>query len=276
MLQTEKSFKSNTAPPSSRFETFDLIVNQVAADLSAHLKQSKDERKRNRLISEKTGIHQKTLNRIINLENKPTPATVFKIYRYLTQGQTDDEILSLCPEIIRTYLTQYLDQRIEKNLTYFPSYALELQTNPVFGEIYVLCSSGSVSREEILKRFGDYGLSLADEMTHKKILQPPRPGHFGLGQLQIHLTPECILSLGLLTAKNYAKPVMAYEHNHQFMAFIAEGLSETAYRMWLEIDTEAFAKKMDIVRNPQNLGTNKVFTFTATDTLIPNAQQESE
>lgn len=276
MFQTEKSSKSNTAQTSSRFETFDLIVNQVAADLSIHLKQSKDERKRNRLISEKTGIHQKTLNRIINLENKPTPATVFKIYRYLTQGQTEDEILSLCPEIIRTYLTEYLDQRIEKNLTYFPSYAVELQTNPVFGEIYVLCSSGSVSREELLKRFGDYGLSLAEEMTHKKILQQSRPGHFSLGQLQIHLTPECILSLGLLTAKNYSKPVMAYEHNYQFMSFIAEGLSETAYRMWLEIDTEAFSKKMEVVRNPENLGSKKVFTFTATDTLIPNSQQESE
>ncbi len=276
MLQTENSPNSHTARTPPRINNVDLVVNQVAADLSAHLKQSKDERKRNRLISEKTGIHQKTLSRIINLENKPTPATVFKIYRYLTQGQTEDEILSLCPEIIRTYLTQYLDQRIENNLTYFPSYALELQTNPVFGEIYVLCSSGSVSREELLKRFGDYGLSLADEMTHKKLLQQSRPGHFSLGQLQIHLTPECILSLGLLTAKNYSKPVMAYEHNHQFMSFIAEGLSETAYRMWLEIDTEAFAKKMDIVRNPQNLGTNKVFTFTTTDTLLPNSQQESE
>lgn len=274
MFQTEmpKLFKKTTSAPAIRSE--DPIQKQVVADLAAHLKLSTDERKKARLISEKTGIHQKTLNRILNLENKPTPATIFKIYRYLTQGQSEDEILKLCPALIKNYLSEHLKLRIEKNLTYLPSYALELQSNPVFGELYVLCSSGSISKEDILKRFGDYGLSLAEEMTNKKVLQQPRAGHYALGQVQIHLTPECILSLGLLTAKTYAKPMMGYEHNKHFMSFIAEGLTESAYLQWVEIDTEAFAKKMELVRNPENLGTKKAFTFTATDTLIPQSQQQ--
>ncbi len=274
MLQTEMPKLFKQVKSDSTISLLDLIQKHVAADLKAHLKLSTDQRKKIRLISEKTGIHQKTLNRIVNLENKPTPATIFKIYRYLTQGQTEAEVLNLCPAPIKNYLSEHLRLRIEKNLTYLPSYALELQSNPVFGELYVLCSSGSISRDEVSKRFGDYGLSLAEEMTTKKVLQQPRAGHYALGQVQIHLTPECILSLGLLTAKTYAKPMMGYEHNKHFMSFIAEGLTEAAYQQWVEIDSLAFAKKMELVRNPENLGTKKAFTFTATDTLIPQSQQQ--
>ena len=79
MLETTPKDHTKKLPA---FEN-NTVLSQLSYDLSETFKVSSDFKKQLKHISEKTGVHIKTLNRLINLENNPTPLTVFKIYKYI-------------------------------------------------------------------------------------------------------------------------------------------------------------------------------------------------
>ena len=263
MLET--TTKEHAKKPSAL--GFDPVLTQLSFDLSEALKVSDDPKQQIKHISEKTGVHVKTLNRLVNLENKPTPLTVFKIYKYFTQSETEAQVLNLCPAVIKKYLGKYKHLKLEKNPVFQPQLSNEIQTNPVFCEIYLLASVGSLSEIEIQNKFGHYGLRIATEMEAKKVLRQARRGQYTLGSNQIQLSPECVYSLGLQAIKSFAKPENGYELDKQFIGFMAEGLSEDAYRRWLKIDSDAYKMKIEIAQDLKNVGPKKAFAFAVVDTL---------
>lgn len=243
------------------------VSAQVASDLANLLKSTPDPKKLLRSISNKIGVHEKTLTRILNQENKPSYMTVFKIYRYIL-GEFDDlKVVERAPESIKKYLLNANPLSLESKQHYFSSIDKEIKKNPVFAEVYVLASTGPTKKTDIIQRFGKYGLEILELMIQKNILQEIRTGEYILGSNQTNLSPETVLALGIQFSENYAKPENGYELGLHFMGFFAEGLSDEAYKQWQLIDQEAYFKKVNLAKDPASLGRKRAFTFMITETL---------
>ncbi len=240
---------------------------RVAADLSALLNANPNPKKFLKTLANKTNIHEKTLQRILNQENRPSYISVFKIYRYLLSEFDDAKVIERAPEIIKSFLLKANPQSLEKNTFYFSSIDRDIQKNPVFAEIYILASTGPIKKIEIVNRFGKYGIEVLTSMLEKKVVSEVRVGEFILGPNQTHLSPESIASLGAQLIQDFAKPSNGYELGLHFMGFFSEGLTEEAYRQWQLIDQEAYFKKITLAKNPLSLGKKRAFTFMITETL---------
>ncbi len=247
--------------------TKSAVLEQLAADINAALVQSKDSKKKIRHIADKTGIHQKTLLRLSRSENKPNYMTVFKVYRYLLNLNDDIAVLDQCPEVIKKFLVTNTPATLQKSKHYILSVDLKISQNPIFAEIYVLCSISKVKSKDIHIRFGDYGLELIEQMCNDQVLRHVGENEYILGDNQANLSTESLVTLGKQFVNTYAKPKNSYENGYNYITFMAEGLSNTAYQQLLYIDVEAHKQKTALINDPSNLGKNKFFSFTITDTI---------
>lgn len=255
------------AKPLPALSKKDPVVSQVAADLKDLLAQFKDPKKGLKIISVKTSIHEKTLNRLLNEENRASYMTIFKLYRYILDENDDAKILDLAPEVIKNYLVQSNPQLLTEQITFSSGIDQELAKNPVFGEIYILCGTGPLSKKELLTRFGHYGLSILEKMLKQQVLKESGFEVYELGKNQANFGPESIINLGTHLALNHVKKINGDLLDQNFMGLYAEGLSDEAYKQWLKIDQEAFRKKVALSSNKNNLGSIRAFTFMTTDSL---------
>lgn len=256
-----------TQAKSQNLKLIDAVVEQVAIDLNKLFCSMSHIKNKIRMISGKMEIDKKTLVRLMEKGSKPNYMTVFKIYRYLLNEFDDAKLLDRCPEVIKTYLKSANTQIFEKNISYTSNVNKELNSNPIFAEIYVLCSTGPVSLKEVEERFGQYGKNVVDKMLKMNILAERKKGEYVLGLNQTSITNETILSIGVYIVESYAKPQNAYELNNNVMCFYSEGLTEAVYQEWIRIDQVAHQKKIELANRQLSKGTKRVFTFGVTDTL---------
>lgn len=248
--------------------TTNELTEQVSKDILAYLENATDRQKKLNLMSKKIGVHLKTLNRICQLENRPSYITVFKIYKYLFNENDDCKVLELAPSIVRDYLKKANPQSFEKSASYSSEAENEISKNHVALELVVLCSTGSLTSEEIKDRFGTFGLEIVQRLVSKKILSESKLGIFNIGPNQMNMTPETIIKMGIQVVSSYAKPQNGYEKHKNFQGFYAEGLSEEAYQQWMEIDEQAYIKKAELAKKASSLGKLRAYSFVSTDTLI--------
>lgn len=269
----EQNLVSESVIASTSSDEKDLVLDILSRDLEQFVAKSKAPNQRIRLISEKTNIHIKTLNRIIKKENRPTYTTVFKIYKYLTDSQSMDELMEKSPKVIADYL---VNGNKPSSLVNFDAvtekHDSEFTDNPIFMEIYVLCSIADMQIQDIQNKFGEYGLQLVNTACAQFILEKKSNNKIALGPKKIFLTPEIIFSMGLTISKRYTKSYLSYENAKNYISFLAEGLSDEGYKKWIEIDEKAYLQKKEIFNNPKLKGTKKVFTFNIVDTLEPGEE----
>lgn len=263
--QFETNTDQSVAMPSAKF--IDQVVDQVSIDLKKILKSSANIKNKLRIISEKMEIDKKTLLRLSQKGSKPNYITVFKIYRTLLNEFDDSKVLERCPEVIRLYLKNANPQTLEKNISYTSRIDKELHSNPIFAEIYVLCSTGATLRSEIELRFGIYGINLIEKMLKLNVLAESRKDEYVLGLNQTNIKPETILSIGSHISASYAKPENAYELDQNLLCFYSEGLTDEAYQQWIQIDHEASRRKIELASKSVSKGKKRAFTFCVTDTL---------
>lgn len=240
---------------------------QVSHDLKEKLTQFRDPKKGIKILASQMGIHEKTLKRLIECENKPGYQTLLKIYRVLFQTQKDNEILDRAPEIVKMFLIGHQPKPYENTVTYSLDVEKELNRDPVFAEIYLLAATGGVTRELIIFQFGQYGDRLLQKMFDQKVLINQDKYKLILGPNQATLGPETLKHLGQLCIEHYLKPENGDMTGENFHGFFAESLSEEAYNEWLKIDEEAMMKKNQLANRPGSQGHRRVFTFIATDTI---------
>lgn len=245
------------------------VLEQISSDLSKLVNSNPDSKKFLKTLSQKTDIHLKTLSRILNQENRPNYTTVLKIYRFILGEFDDVKVVEKAPPVIKKYLKDSIPQAMARGIQYSSSVDMEIQKNPVFAEIYILAGTGKITKSEIAARFGKYGLEIVEQMLDKNVLAEIRAGEMILGPNQATITPESILSLGMQLIQSYGKASNSYELELNHMGLYAEGLSETGYQKWISIDMEAIAKKIQLTKNIENLGSKKAFTFMITETLVP-------
>jgi len=240
---------------------------QVSKDLTVKLSQYRDPKKGIKILASQMGIHEKTLKRLIECQNKPGYQTLLKIYRVLFNTQQDNDVLEKSPEIVKQFLMGHNPKPFESQVTYSLDVEMEINRDPVFAEIYLMAATGGVTREYVMFQFGQYGDRLLQKMLDQKVLIPQDKYRHVLGPQQATLGPDTLKHLGQLCVEHYLKPENGDLSGENFHAFFAENLSEDAYNEWIQIDEEAIKKKLQVVNRPGSQGDIRVFTFTATDTI---------
>lgn len=243
------------------------LSQQVAADLSKILATSKNPKSLLKKISTKINVHEKTLERVLQQLNKPTYATVFKIYRYILNEVEDSKVIENTPDVVKEYLQNANPQQLERGVQYLSSIDDEIQKNPIFAELYILAGSGPLKENDVVTRFGQYGVQVLESMLQRMIIIERKPSEYVLGPMQTNISPDSILRLGIQLTQNYARSDKMHERTHNYVGFLAEGLSEEAYQRWIRIDEQAYQQKLEISRDPNSLGSKKAFTFNIIETL---------
>jgi hypothetical protein len=246
------------------------LESEITSALKSLLSQFKDQKKGLRILSSKIGIHEKTLNRILNFENKPSYQTIFKIYRVVFNEYNDAKILELVPSIVKDFLIKNNSQELNSEKNYTTLADSELQKNPIVAEIYIWAATGPIKIEDIEVRFGNYGIELISKMIEKSLLREIHKNVFITGNNYPTFSGQTIVSVGSAMVNSHAKPTNGEELSNNFLAFYAEGLSPKAFDEWLKIDEEANRKKCDLTRDPKNLGPIRAFTFMVTEKIELN------
>ncbi len=260
MDQVESSDKN------SAFETLSLSESVIFA-LNDLLMEFKDKKKGLRILSKKMGIHEKTLTRILNGENRPSYQTVFKIFRVFYNEFNDSKVISLVPNSVKDFLIQNIPQDLTSGQNFTSDADLELQKNPIVAEIFILAATGALQLDEIQYRFGKYGVDLVSKLIEKNILNEIHKDVFILGKNQPVFNGDTIVAVGKTMIEAHAKPKNGDELDQNFISFFAEGVSEEAYQEWLAIDQDAFQKKFNLVKDKKKLGKKRVFTFMITEQI---------
>ncbi|MBT3586437.1 MAG: hypothetical protein HN509_16130 [Halobacteriovoraceae bacterium] len=243
------------------------LAEVVAGDITLYLNQFKDQSIGLRTVSERMGIHQKTLKRLISCQNKATYSTLYKIYRVLLSATDDSDLYQRCPKIVKEALAKGNPKPLNRDITYSFDLENEIARCSVFSEIYFTATAGPISREFIRFRFGDFGEKILERMLIMKVLICSKePNQFYIGNIQANISSATIKKVGLHFVENYSKPENSDDRGENYSAFFIEGLSAEVYNQWLLLDEECFRKKIALTKTEAALGNIKAFTYMVTDT----------
>lgn len=259
--------------PQNRRDNFG-IRKQVSDDLKQKLSEYHDAKKGIKAMSALMGVHEKTLRRLIDCENRPGYQTLLKIYRALYHTNSDTTVLELMPEHLATYIKKYKPKEEQAGVNVNLDVDSEMQKNPVFCEIYCLAATGGVSREFIAYHYGQYGETVLTRMVSLDVVVPIDKYKYILGTNQASITAETIKSVSLHLIDRFFKPSNT-TIGHNYHSFYAEGLNEKGYQEWLKIDQQAYLEKVKIAKDPNNHGQIKAFTCSSTDTLVQDEMNKT-
>lgn len=240
-------------------------AERVYKDLREYLAASDEPRRRLKFLAAKTGIHEKTLQRLARGLNKPTYMTVFKVYRHLLNETDDVKLLAAVPVEISAYLKKANPQSLEGDKTYSSDVERELIANPIAAELVILCATGPIQTAFVRTQFGDYGLKVMANLVERNVLAMVSRDQVCSGQVQVNISPETVAAFGIQMSRSYLRPDLSYMTGRNFLGFYAEGLTEAARQAWLKIDADAFNEKVKLAKLPENRGDVRAFTFYATD-----------
>lgn len=277
-MQDMHSDNTFTAPkeqatPTKGTNQDDVLKLRVSEDLKKKLSEFNDPKKGIKVMAMLMGIHEKTLKRLIDCENRPGHQTVFKIYRVLFHSQNDTQLLELVPNPVKEFLIKAHPRGLNDTVRYSINVETELKKDPVFCEIYFLAGAGGVTKEFVSYHYGKYGERVLDKMLEQDVIASLGKNNFTLGTNQASMTVETIHIVGKHLIDRYYKPENSDSLGENYISLYAQGLSEEAFNQWLEIDKEAFLKKAKLAENSENWGDIKAFTYNVTDTLVESKRE---
>lgn len=243
------------------------LLDQVIFDLETNLTKFKDPKKGMKLISRKTGVHEKTLGRILAKENKPGYITLYKIYRYLLETENDTEVVEKAPKVISDYLKKQNPKPTGGEIEYSAPIAKEIQSDRAWTELFFMAGAGKVTRDEVRDLFGSYGIQTVEKMKSAGVLNEIANGVYTIGSVQANLTSDVLKTAGIRLTETFFNPGVTDEAGENHIALYAEGLNETAYNEWLKIDEEAFRKKVELSNQESSKGSIRAFTFMVIDKM---------
>lgn len=243
------------------------LKQQVAHDIQNHLNQFKNESIGIRKLSEKSGVHQRTLKRLLAQENRPGYQTLVRLYTSLVEISGGQLSLSNLPKKVSTEIEKRSPVSLSQSMQYSEEASEEMLYDKVFAEIYCLASMSPITTEYIQYRYGANGVETAERMLDLGVLKYTKSRSYTTGDKQIEFSPKLVKRLGINLVEKYSKTEDVDLAQKNLIAFYAEGLSEEGYRRWLKIDEDAYYQKIKITKEDGMLGNIKTFTFMATDTM---------
>ncbi|MDD0851467.1 hypothetical protein HBN50_00100 [Halobacteriovorax sp. GB3] len=257
----EKGTNANTS-----LKNWGLRV-QVAMDLKRKLEEYRDPKVGVRLLAQKMEISERTLQRLINQENRPTYQTLFKIYRVLFNTTNDALLLEIVPEVIQEEIKKHNPNKLNKSVQYLTDIESEILYDRCFCEIYFMAACSPLSKELVQYRYGLHGVETLEKMIELQALKQTKEGLYILGANQTTLSANTLKRVGLSLTEKFSKPTNTEVGGENLIAFFAEGLSEEAYDEWLQVDERAFREKVKIAQKSKAKGDIRAFTYMVTDTM---------
>lgn len=251
------------------------VLDQVCKDLEHYVSQFSNKSFALRNLSEETRLNEKTLRRLLKKKNVPSIQTLHKLYFVLTSAVSEEEMLSLCPPLIKEQLSKLSLDQLKKETPRHYNFNHLIENDPVLGEIYALLGTRDLDITEIVYRFGQYGVDLLDKMKSLGLVKKKDKDLYCLSERQPHLDGEVLKSLGSRLVTRYVKPLNTDLEGDSFMGLYCEGLNGAGKKKWLEIDEKAFKEKMLVANDDKYKGLESMFTFHATDNLTDVAKEVS-
>jgi hypothetical protein len=250
------------------------VRHLISNDLKQKLNEYQDPKKGLKAMSALMGIHDKTLKRLIECENKASSQTILKIYRALYNTSSNTTVIELLPPELAKFVEKNQSlKNFQQGVEITLDVDSELQKSPIFCEIYLLAATGGISKEYIAYNYGKFGERILQSMVDSDVLAALTKYKFVLGRNQASFTPETIKTTLLHAVDRFAKVELSDTPGQNYQSFLAAHLNEDAYDQWIKIEKEANTKKIELAKNPANHGDIKTFTYSGVDTLV-EAQQD--
>lgn len=244
------------------------VLEIVSRDLNRFLEDGHDRQKRLSFLSRKTEIHQKTLKRLAQKENRPSGETVLKLYRFFLNVERDIDVLDGVTGELKKYLDKCFSREMLLSTASTEDDASFFKENPVAIEIYLIGAIQGITTGFIRKKFGEYGLKILGDLVKERFLSEKSPDEFTIGQRQFRFSPEMVIQSGKISVNAYAKPQLGYETGKHFAGFYGEKLNWKAYQKWIEIDQRAMREKMELAQKKESLGDIPAFCFNIVETYL--------
>jgi len=251
----------------SSAHSLEALKDQVAKDLLKKLEDYANPKIGQRLLAQKMNISERTLSRLINLENRPTYQTLLKIYRVIFDSTNDAYILEVCPQIVEKEIRKHNPTIIEDGVNYSDDIESEIIHDRVFCEIYFLAATSPLSRELVQYRYGLHGMETLEKMCEMRALKLNNEGLYIQGSLSPNLSASTLKRVGLNLTQKFSKPLNTQVGGENLIGFYADGLDEKTYDEWLKIDERAFREKVRLSNEAGAKGEIRAFTFMVTDTM---------
>lgn len=265
---------SHSASPNREQDKGRDLVSQVAYDLAEYLDNFPNKTFAIRVVAKETGLNPKTIRRLLARTNKPTHQTLYKLYSIFLNEDNYSKLLEKCPPIIKERISDYnpcdQSQKEKSNREFLD----QLKREPLMAELYVLAGTGPLNKGAIAFRYGQYGLEVLERLVSCDLLVEVDKETFGLSKNCPIFDGHALKYLGEYFVRRFSKADNTQVQNENMINFYAEGLNEEGKQAWLKIDTQAFYKKVEIAKDPKFRGKTPVFTFTATDTITPEKNND--
>lgn len=262
-MELEKESSKKSAPPALN------VPEQVAQDLEIFINSYSNRNYALRLLAKRTGINEKTLRRLAKRENRPSFSTLFRLYFLLTQATHEDEMLQRCPPVIRKELEQKEASTIRlKHPDPDQSFLKLVQKQPLYAEIYILVAvREELPLRHIVERYGRFGVEIVESLVRMDLIRKLDRNILVLSPGSPVFDGKMIKVIGMHFVDRFIRPENTQLKGSSALSFYACGLNENGYKKWLEIDEEAYYKKLNLSKQREYQGALTAFTFSAVDTM---------
>lgn len=240
----------------------------IRRDLLNYLGLESDLRRKLHFLSFKSDLNKRTLNRILNRENRASYATVLRLYRFLLNTEDDKMVMEKAPEVVGKFLMDSYPAHSASIRNQGSTHVKFLEENSVALAIYVLALAGDLNLERIEKQFGHYGVQMFEKLVQEKLVCEISPGLFAEGSKKADFSPAMVFKAGQISVETFGKPKNGYEIGSHFAGFYAEKISAACFKEWQRIDHEAFKLKIEAAEKCQKTRTIPAFTFTVSETTL--------
>ncbi len=242
----------------------------VQKDLLEALKEFPRESTGVKILSEKMGLHARTLKRIIKGSHSPSYQSILKIYRYLLGTKNDRETILALPKGLSQYLKLEHDNFsfLEEENINFSQYVDDLIRNDsVFRSIYVGTATGTIHKDKVGYEHGQHGLRVLEKMVKLNVVKETEPDIFTTSTERGCLTPETLYELARFLLENrFSLDKSGLRGENHFDVYF-EGLTKEAYNEALRIRWNSMNQMKALLSNKDNKGNIPFWTISFTDTL---------
>jgi hypothetical protein len=247
----------------------DIIKNwprdQVVKDLKFLLEKYFSNRTLGlRVISEKTNISKKTLLRILGQDTKPNQQSVMRFYEYYFQV-VEDEALSMQHRWIKEYFLSVLNKHYGSVDGYLEK---KLESDLIFRKLYIRLSMFEISKSEVQKKFGDYGIEVISEMQKMRVVESTDDRVFRLRpEASISKSPSALKKMIIELNQDFLSQDSLSEVNKNSAFYFCENISESAYQTILEASEELKKTIRKILSSSDSRGDVPFFITTTIDEM---------
>jgi len=217
-----------------------------------------------RIISEKTNISKKTLQRIVKDETKPNQQSVMRFYEYFFKV-AQPEKLSIQHSWIKDYFLKVLTGHYGKLNEVLEK---KLETDVIFRKLYIRLSMHSLSKAKVEKLFGSYGLNILHDMEKMSLLESIDNKWFRLkNDVSIAKSPIALKEMVIELNQDFVTTENLSEVNKNSVFYFCENISDSAYQTILEASEELKKTIRKILLSQDSKGDIPFFLTTSVDQM---------